>query len=120
MHGDEPIVVENENGSNSLNIETPKIIQEPMIQTVVDELLSKGKCLCHGSDALETYRIMDIVLEEYYSGRSDNFWEREKLNPFLSSSGFFPLFFEVKNINAKTAAVLRTKTTIAAIPIIPA
>ena len=77
MHGDEPIVIENENGSNSLNIETPQIIQEPMIQTVVNELLNKGKCLCHGSDALETYRIMDIVLKEYYSGRDDKFWERK-------------------------------------------
>ena len=77
MHGDEPIIMENENGNTSFEIETPNIIQEPMIKTVVDELLKRGTCPCHGSDALETYRIMDIVLKEYYSGRDDKFWERK-------------------------------------------
>lgn len=27
-------------------------------------------------EALETYRIMDIVLDEYYSGRDKDFWNR--------------------------------------------
>lgn len=42
------------------------------------ESLLTGECLhtCLAKEALETYRIMDIVLEKYYNGRNDNFWNR--------------------------------------------
>ena len=34
--------------------------------------------ICTGENALETYRIIELVLEKYYNGRKDAFWEREE------------------------------------------
>ena len=31
---------------------------------------------CAAKEALETYRIMYTVLEKYYNGRNDDFWNR--------------------------------------------
>ena len=48
-----------------------------MIRNVVKSLLT-GENLntCTAKEALETYRIMDKVLNEYYNGREDEFWNR--------------------------------------------
>lgn len=48
-----------------------------MVENVVKSLLT-GEHLntCLAKEALETYRIMDIVLEKYYNGRNDDFWNR--------------------------------------------
>ena len=49
-----------------------------MVHEVVDSLIT-GKHLntCSGREALETYRIIDEVLNDYYHGREDEFWKRE-------------------------------------------
>ena len=77
MHGNTPIIITTENNEEILDIDNPKIIQENMIENVVNSLLT-GEHLntCSAKEALETYRIMDIVLEKYYNGRNDNFWNR--------------------------------------------
>ena len=77
MHGNEAIIISTENGEEKIEIDNPKIIQESMIENVVNSLLT-GKHLntCSAKEALETYRIMDIVLEKYYNGRNDDFWNR--------------------------------------------
>ena len=78
MHGNDKIIIETlDNGEEKIEINNPKIIQENMIEDVVKSLLT-GEHLhtCLAKEALETYRIMDIVLEKYYNGRNDDFWNR--------------------------------------------
>lgn len=77
MHGNDTVIITTVNGEEKIEIDNPKIIQESMVENVVKSLLT-GKHLntCLAKEALETYRIMDIVLEKYYNGRNDNFWNR--------------------------------------------
>ena len=77
IHGDEEIIITKDNGIKKMKLDNPKTVQENMIENVVESLLT-GKHLntCYGEEALETYRIMDIVLEKYYNGRNDDFWNR--------------------------------------------
>ncbi len=65
LFDDEPHVVEN-----------PPHIQEPLIRTIVDELLGRGRCPSTGRSALRTAEVMDRVLSSYYGGRDDDFWTR--------------------------------------------
>ena len=77
MHGNDSVIITTADGEERLEINNPKIIQESMVENVVASLLT-GEHLhtCSAQEALETYRIMDIVLEEYYNGSSDAFWTR--------------------------------------------
>ena len=48
-----------------------------MIEEVVNSLLTKEHLnTCSAREALGPYRIMDIVLDKYYNGRKDDFWNR--------------------------------------------
>ena len=42
-------------------------VHQPIIQTVVDELLGKGKCPSNGENALRAMYVQDCYLSEYYS-----------------------------------------------------
>lgn len=77
IHGNDPIIITTENNEEKIEINNPKIIQENMIENIVNSLLT-GRHLntCSAKEALETYRIMDTVLEKYYNGRNDDFWNR--------------------------------------------
>ena len=63
-------------GRQEFSYDDPPHIQQPLIQTIVDELLGCGSCPSHGESALRTAVVMDKVLEGYYDGRHDAFWER--------------------------------------------
>ena len=78
IHGNDAVIITTEHGEERIEINNPKIIQEDMIENVVESLLT-GEHLytCSGREALETYRIMDTVLERYYNGRNDEFWNRK-------------------------------------------
>jgi hypothetical protein len=54
----------------------PPHVQQPLIQTVVDDLLGRGTCPSTGESARRTSRVMDTVLSAYYGGRDDEFWRR--------------------------------------------
>lgn len=83
VFGDEPVEVEIK-GETSLHARpNPKHVAQPLIQTVVDELLGKGTCPSTGESARRASRVMDTVLEEYYGGRADPFWLRESTWPGL-------------------------------------
>jgi len=62
-----PIRVESESGYEAFDLPRPDPIQEPMIQTVVDELLGRGQCPSTGLTASRTTRVMEEILKEYYS-----------------------------------------------------
>jgi hypothetical protein len=53
-------------------------VAQPLIQTVVDELLGKGKCPSTGLTAARTSKVMDACLNTFYNGREDAFWARPK------------------------------------------
>lgn len=77
IHGDEEIIITKTDGTKKIIIDNPKTVQENMIENVIKSLLT-GEHLnsCYGEEALETYRIMDMVLEKYYNGRDNDFWNR--------------------------------------------
>jgi hypothetical protein len=53
-------------------------VQQPLIQSVVDDLLGRGECPSTGESARRTSRVMDTVLAGYYGGRTDEFWRRSE------------------------------------------
>ncbi len=59
------------------DLPNPAHVAQPLIQTVVDELLGVGKCASTGESGLRTQLVMDAALEGYYGGREDGFWGRE-------------------------------------------
>lgn len=78
IHGEDDIIIKCETGEEHLHFINPTIIQESMVHEVVDSIIT-GKHLntCYGREALETYRIIDNVLNDYYHGRENEFWKRE-------------------------------------------
>lgn len=65
--GDTPIVVENATGSYDINITNPVHIQQPLIESIVNELLGEGKCPSSAVSASRTSWVMDQVLKPYYN-----------------------------------------------------
>jgi hypothetical protein len=47
-----------------------------MIQTVVDDLLGRGRCASTGESAARTSVVMDRVTQGFYGSRAGRFWER--------------------------------------------
>ena len=75
--GNEPIALRTESGTETFDRPNPPHIQQPLIQTIVDELLyGVAKCPSSGATAARTSRVMDTVLNSYYGGREDAFWLR--------------------------------------------
>jgi predicted dehydrogenase len=60
-----PIRLETSTGSQVLDFPKPKHVQEPLIRTVVDQLLGRGVCPSTGNTAARTSRIIDLI---YASG----------------------------------------------------
>lgn len=75
--GTEPMrLIDSAGREESFDLPNPPHVQQPMIQSVVDELLHRGSCPSHGDSAARTSAIMDAVLSDYYAGRADDFWNR--------------------------------------------
>ena len=49
-----------------LSFELPKHIQQPLIQTVVDDLLGEGTCPSTGNSAIRTNWVMEEITKGYY------------------------------------------------------
>lgn len=63
--GNEPIELISNGTKEEFHIENPKHIQQPLIQTIVDELLGQGKCASNGESGARTNKVMDEILREY-------------------------------------------------------
>jgi 1,5-anhydro-D-fructose reductase (1,5-anhydro-D-mannitol-forming) len=74
--GDEPLTLRRSSGTEHFDLPNPPHIQQPLIQTIVDELEGHGRCPSTGASAARTSLVMDQVLEGYYGGRDDEFWRR--------------------------------------------
>lgn len=79
--GSEPVRLETEAGVQLADCPNPPHIQQPLIQTIVNALNQQGDCPSTGASALRTTRVMDGVLNDYYGGRSDAFWNRSATWP---------------------------------------
>jgi predicted dehydrogenase len=75
------LTLETEDGIQKIERPHPPTIQEPLIGTIVAELLGHGKCPSTGESALRTARVMDAVLAGFYQGRADRFWECASTKP---------------------------------------
>jgi 1,5-anhydro-D-fructose reductase (1,5-anhydro-D-mannitol-forming) len=71
-----PLKLETASGAQLFDLPYPPHVAQPLIQSVVDDLLGRGECPSTGISATRTSRVMDKVLEAYYGGRSDAFWDR--------------------------------------------
>jgi len=79
--GTEPVQLITENGIQEFDLPNPPHVAQPLIQTVVDDLLGRGTCPSTCESALRTARVMDRALDSYYGGRSDEFWLRPESWP---------------------------------------
>ncbi|HNS96492.1 MAG TPA: Gfo/Idh/MocA family oxidoreductase [Polyangiaceae bacterium] len=81
VFGDSPIRLTRGKEHRDLRIANPPHIQQPLIESIVDDLLGRGTCPSTGTTAARTSLVMDTVLDGYYGGRQDRFWERPESWP---------------------------------------
>ena len=62
VFGNSSIILETKSGKETFSIENPLHIQQPLIQTIVNQLLGSGVCPSSGEDALPTNWVMDKLL----------------------------------------------------------
>jgi predicted dehydrogenase len=78
--GNEPIFLKRPDGDcQSFDIPKPVHVEQPLIQTIVNQLLdpnTNDPCPSTPESALRIQRIMDQALTDYYKGREDGFWQR--------------------------------------------
>lgn len=74
--GNEPVRLQTTDSEASFDLPSPNTVHGPLIQTIVDELHGKGSCPSTGVSAARTSHVMDTVLNDYYGGRGDDFWNR--------------------------------------------
>ncbi len=65
---DEPVLLENTSGRTEFPLKNPRHIQQPLIQTIVDELNGQGQCPSSGISAARTSQIMDQLIKDFYQG----------------------------------------------------
>ncbi|MEE9144802.1 MAG: Gfo/Idh/MocA family oxidoreductase [Candidatus Binatia bacterium] len=76
VFGNEPVRLERAEVTEIFELPNPKHIQQPLIQTIVDDLLGKGQCPSRGESGARTAKVMDKVVEGYYGSRASGFWDR--------------------------------------------
>jgi predicted dehydrogenase len=74
--GYSPLTLSRGGRSETMGLPDPPHIQQPLIQTVVDDLLGRGTCPSTGVSAARTSAVMDAALSSFYKGRDDAFWTR--------------------------------------------
>lgn len=76
VHGKMDIVIRNIQGNpvEKREIRDPVTVEQPMVQSVVEDLLGLSRCESRAEMVLSTYAVIDNVLEHYYGGRQDDFW----------------------------------------------
>ena len=62
---EEPIVIEDGSGRNEIRVPHPPHVQQPLIQSVVDELCGRGVCPSTGRSGLRTAKVLDSLLADF-------------------------------------------------------
>jgi predicted dehydrogenase len=60
-----PLRLENADGVTALEIPNPPYIQQPLVQTIVDELHGHGRCPSRGDTALRTDQVLAALTADY-------------------------------------------------------
>lgn len=81
LFGDDPVILRTAAGVETFQRPNPPHIQQPLIQSIVDQLHGCGACPSTGDSAARTTWVMDQVLGDYYGGRDDDFWTRPESWP---------------------------------------
>ena len=63
--GEEPLRLNGIHGERLIEAPCPATVQQPLIQTVVDELTGRGVCPSTGESAARTARVVDTLLRDY-------------------------------------------------------
>ena len=66
-----PIVLTTAAGTQDIPVMQPAHVQQPLIQTIVDEINGRGRCPSTGISAARTSWVMDQFLAEYRQGKTD-------------------------------------------------
>ena len=76
VHGKTDILIKDIDGQlvEQFHMPDPKTVEEPMVRSVVEDLLGISKCESKAKDVVITYEVIDKILERFYGGRSDDFW----------------------------------------------
>jgi predicted dehydrogenase len=64
--GESPITLLTDQGTENFDIGNPAYIQQPLIQTVVNDLIGIEKCVSTGDTAARTSWVMDQMLTNFY------------------------------------------------------
>jgi 1,5-anhydro-D-fructose reductase (1,5-anhydro-D-mannitol-forming) len=64
---EKPVVLRTEEGIHSEMIPHPPHVQQPLIQTVVDDLCGIGTALSTGESAIRTSRVAEAMVRNYYA-----------------------------------------------------
>lgn len=62
---DKALFLQTSDGVQEFYYPNPQHVQQPIIQSIVDELNGKGKCPADGESAARTTKVMDKILEPY-------------------------------------------------------
>jgi predicted dehydrogenase len=65
---DAPLVLETAAGTEPIRIPHPPHVQQPLIQTVVNQLLGRGTCPSTGVSGARTSAVMDAMLADHRAG----------------------------------------------------
>lgn len=65
MFGEDPLVLRSGGTERRIEAPYPAVVQQPLIQTVVDELTGHGTCPSTGRTALRTAEVVDALLAGY-------------------------------------------------------
>ncbi len=76
VFGTEPLVLETPETTERFETAALPHVAQPLIQSVVDELLGRGTCPSTSESARRASVVMDTLLAAYYGGRQDAFWTR--------------------------------------------
>jgi predicted dehydrogenase len=82
----DPVRLITANGVEQFDLPSPTHVAQPLIQTVVDDLLGRGTCPSTAESARRTQKVMDQALAGYYGGRDDAFWERPATWPGMRAA----------------------------------
>jgi predicted dehydrogenase len=78
--GDDPVRLEFPDGKvEQFDLRNPPHIQQPFVQSMVDELngvTPPGSCPSTGETGMRASAAMDAVLQSFYGFRADGFWDR--------------------------------------------
>lgn len=76
IYGQEPIRLCRGAEVEEIDAPYPATVQAPLVGLVVDHLLGRGVCPSTGESGARASAVMDTVLDGYYGGRNDAFWDR--------------------------------------------